>query len=64
MVSEIKIANVRNVSETTAKREILEYLDERERAYPSDIADDLELDYDLVRRVLRALKKSGETMPV
>lgn len=63
MVGAIKIATVRHVTVATAKREILAYLEERDQAFPSDIADELELDYDLVLRVLRKLKKSGEASP-
>lgn len=63
MVGEVKILTLRQISEAQARKEVLAYLEEREQAYPSDIADDLQLDYDLVLRVLRNLKKTGEAVP-
>jgi hypothetical protein len=62
MVGGVKIVTLRQVSEAQAKKEVLAYVEEREQAYPSDIADDLQLDYDVLR-VLRSLKKTGEAVP-
>ena len=63
MVSEVRMMKVRQISIQEAKEEIRKYLKEREQAYPSDMADALELDYDLVVKALRELRKSGEVEP-
>lgn len=45
----IKVIAVRDVSKEKAKKEIIEYMKDNKKAYPSDIADALELDFDLFR---------------
>jgi Arc/MetJ-type ribon-helix-helix transcriptional regulator len=60
LISSVHIVQVREVSLEKAKKEILSYLDSHDDAYPSDIADALEIDYDLVWKALRELKKQGE----
>ena len=55
----IKVIDVRNVERAQAKKEILNYAKENGRAYPSDIADALRLDFDLVLDVIRELIKEG-----
>ena len=64
MVSGVTILQERKIPLAQARREILSYLDQHDQAYASDIADALELDYDLVLRVLQYLRKSGEAEPV
>ncbi len=63
MVSKVRILEVRQVSVAAARQEILSYLKNVEQAYPSDIADALKLDYDLVMRAFRELRQSGEVEP-
>ena len=63
MVSKVRIFEVRQVSVAAAGQEILSYLKNVGQAYPSDIADALRLDYDLVMSVFRELRQSGEVEP-
>ncbi len=55
----IKVIDIRDVSEEKAEKEIIEYLKENEKAYPSDIADALRLDFDLVLEIVKELIKAG-----
>ena len=63
MLTGVKVLNMRNLSLEDGRKRILAYLKEHDQAYPSDIANDLELDYDFVRKVLHDLRKSGEAEP-
>ena len=54
------IMNVRNIDEKKAKKEIIEYLKNNKKAYPSDIADALQQDFDTVLSVIRELTKEGK----
>jgi metal-responsive CopG/Arc/MetJ family transcriptional regulator len=54
-VREMRVIRIRSVSESKAKREILNYLKEKEEADTFDIANDLRLDLDLTIRVLKEL---------
>ena len=40
-------------------KEIIEYLRENQKAYPSDVADALQLDFDLVLDIVKELVKEG-----
>lgn len=60
MIGEIRIVNVKNVTLSQAKNDIRSYFKTHKTAYPSDIADDLELEYDLVVKALKELQRSGE----
>lgn len=60
MNTNIKIAELRAISKTQAKKEIITYLDAHDQAYPSEIGDALGIDYDLVWTILKELKKAGE----
>ena len=60
MISGVAVVKERMLPISQAKKEILAYLDEHDQAYASDIALELELDYDVVLRVLRDLRESGE----
>ena len=55
----IQIIDVRNVSKEKAEKEIIEYLKKNKKAYPSDIADALQLDFDLVLEIIKGLAKEG-----
>ena len=63
MLSGVAIVQARKIPLAQAKREVLGNLDEHDQAYASDIANDLELAYDLVLRVLNDLRGSGEAEP-
>jgi len=43
----------------TAKKEVMGYFQERGKAYPSDVEEDLELDYELVCQIVEELKREG-----
>ena len=55
----MKTIQIRNVSKTTAKKEIFDYMKNRRKAYVSDISNDLELDLDLVFYILEELESEG-----
>ena len=55
----IKTIKYRDVDYETAKKEVRGYFQERGEAYPSDIEEDLELDYNLVRQIIDELKREG-----
>lgn len=55
----IKVVDVRDISKEKAKKEIIEYMSENKKAYPSDIADGLQIDFDLVLEILKELSKEG-----
>jgi Arc/MetJ-type ribon-helix-helix transcriptional regulator len=55
----IKIIDVRSVEKEKAKKEVIEYLKNNKKAYPSDIADALQLDFDLVLEIIKNLINEG-----
>ena len=48
-----------NVDYDIAKKEVMERFQERGEAYPSDIEEDLELDYKLICQIVDELKREG-----
>jgi len=55
----LRVIEVRDVTRDKAKQEIIEYLKAHRHTYPSDISDDLKIDYDLVLEVMAELKREG-----
>ena len=55
----IKVIDVRDVGREKATKEIVEYLKDNRKAYPSDIADALRLDFDLVLSIVKELVQEG-----
>lgn len=55
----VKVIDIRDIAKEKAKKEIIEYLKENKKAYPSDIADALELDFDLVLGITKELIEEG-----
>lgn len=55
----IKTIKYRDVDYKTAKKEVMGYIQERGEAYPSDIEEDLELDYKLICQIVEELKREG-----
>lgn len=55
----IKVIDIRDVSREKAKKEIIEYLKNSKKSYPSDIADNLQLDFDLVLSIVKELLEEG-----
>lgn len=58
-VKEMKVIQIRDVTKTHAKKEILEYLIDKKEAETFDIANDLRLDLDLTVRALKELWEEG-----
>ena len=48
-----------NVSKEEAEKKIIEYLKVNKKAYPSDISDALQIEFDLVLQAIRELMKEG-----
>ena len=55
----IKTIKYRDVDYETAKKEVMGYFQDRGEAYPSDIEEELERDYDLIRQIIDELKREG-----
>jgi Arc/MetJ-type ribon-helix-helix transcriptional regulator len=55
----IKVIKCRDVDYETAKKEITGYFQRNHEAYPDEISQDRELDFDLVRQITSELKKEG-----
>jgi Arc/MetJ-type ribon-helix-helix transcriptional regulator len=55
----IKTIKYRDIDYDTAKKEVMGYFQERGEAYPSEIEEDLELDYELVCQIVEELKREG-----
>ncbi|KXB07737.1 hypothetical protein AKJ51_00040 [candidate division MSBL1 archaeon SCGC-AAA382A20] len=56
-VNQMQTVVVREISEEQAREEILDYLEEKEKAYPSDIAEDLNISLGLTLDVIHDLKE-------
>ncbi len=55
----LRVIKVRKVSKETAREEIIDFLATHKRAYPSDIADALSMDIDVVFATIRDLIEEG-----
>ena len=55
----IKTIKYRDVDYETAKKEVMGYFRGRGEAYPSEIEEDLELDYKLICQIVEELKREG-----
>ena len=49
----------RDLDYDTAKKEVMGYFQERGEAFPSEVEEDLELDYKLVCQITEELKREG-----
>ncbi len=56
----IKVIQYRDLDYETAKREVAGYFQMKGEAYASDASTDLELDYELVCRIMDDLEKEGK----
>ena len=52
-----KVIEIRNVDYSEAKREVLDFYRRYKEAFPHEVAEALELDYELVWRITEDLKK-------
>ncbi len=55
----IKVVKIRDVDYDTAKKEVLGYYNSYSEAYDYEVADDLELDYELVCKIVDELEDEG-----
>jgi Arc/MetJ-type ribon-helix-helix transcriptional regulator len=55
----IKTIKYRDIDYDTAKKEVMGYFQERGEAYPSEVEEDLEIDYKLVCQIVEVLKREG-----
>ena len=56
----IKVIQYRDLDYETAKREVAGYFQMKGEAYASDASTDLELDYELVCKIMDDLEKEGK----
>ena len=56
----MEIIEIRKINRRKAKKEVLGYLKSHGRAYPSDIADALRVDFDIVISIIKDLLKEGK----
>ena len=59
-LSAIKVIEYRDVDYETAKKEVAGYFKMKGEAYASDASLDLELDYELVCKIMDDLEKEGQ----
>ncbi|MBI2583682.1 MAG: hypothetical protein HYW25_03375 [Candidatus Aenigmarchaeota archaeon] len=55
----IRIVAIRKADYKQARKEILGWLKKNKEGFPSQISSDLNLDWDLVTRIMRDLEKEG-----
>lgn len=60
----VKIVKYRDVDYETAKKEVAGYFQMKGEAYASDASTDLQLNYDLVCKIMDDLEKEGKMEPV
>jgi hypothetical protein len=59
----VEVVRIREISRAQARKEILELLDMKDRAWASDIADELRLDIFLVNSILESLWSEKRVEP-
>jgi len=59
----MEVLKMRNISKEEAKKEVLAYLEKHERAWSSNIADELRLDIGLVNEILKELWSEEKVEP-
>lgn len=60
----IKVIELRDVNHGTAKKEVAEYFQMKGEAYASEASTDLQLDYELVCKIMDDLELKGKMKPV
>jgi hypothetical protein len=60
LLAAIKVIEYRDVDYETAKKEVAGYFRMKGEAYASDASSDLELDYELVCKIMDDLEKEGQ----
>jgi Arc/MetJ-type ribon-helix-helix transcriptional regulator len=56
----IKVIKIRNIDYDTAKKEVLGYYKTYDEAYISEVSENLELDLELVAKIVQELIKEGK----
>jgi D-mannonate dehydratase len=59
----IEVVKFRDISKAQARKEILEFLDKKDRAWSSDISDALRIDLTLVNSILEELWREKRVEP-
>ena len=60
----IKVIECRDVDNETAKKEVAGYFQMKGEAYASDASNDLQLDYELICKIMDDLQKEGKMEPI
>ncbi|MGD0954183.1 MAG: hypothetical protein ABR985_17640 [Methanotrichaceae archaeon] len=60
----IEVIECRDVDYETAKKEVAGYFQMKGEAYASDVSTDLQLDYELVYKIMDDLELEGKMEPV
>ena len=55
----LKVIEIRSISKSAARKEILDYLKKNKEAYTSDISEELGIDLDLVFAIMKELNTEG-----
>ena len=58
-LASLKVIEMRKMSKTEAKKEILDYMKKHTEAYASDVSEELGIDLDLVFSVMKELYSEG-----
>lgn len=58
-VETVKVVKIRNIPKEQAKKEIRDYLRNREKAWMDEIADDLRLDFPFVVEMIEELEREN-----
>jgi len=58
-LASLKSVQIRNVSKSAARKEILDYMKKHKESYASDISEELGLDLDLVFAIMKELSSKG-----
>ena len=58
-LASMKVVEMRGVSKTQARKEIMDYMKKHKEAYASDISEELGIDLDLIFSVMKELDKEG-----
>lgn len=58
-IASLRAVEIRDVSKSVAKKEILQYMRKHREAYASDVSEDLGLDLELVISIMKELGEKG-----
>lgn len=63
-LQQVAISEVKDISEEQLEKLLVEYIEKREKAYPSDIAADLKVPYFIVTDMIQRLTEKGILEPI